>query len=147
MDVRRVVRAAAIAATFSGGPSTVWALVAREDPLSATWAAGALVLPAERSRLLLIGAAGLMHVGLSLGWAAALTRLPRRSAATGALAGLGIAALDLGLAHAVPSRRFAAIRALPVLPQVLDHLTFGALVGAVLARHPRGLVKEWAALS
>jgi hypothetical protein len=47
----------------------------------------------------------------------------------GALAGLGIAALDLGLI----GRRFPRVRALPQLPQVADHVAYGATVGAVLA--------------
>jgi len=57
----------------------------------------------------------------------------RRTAAAGALAGLGIAVLDLGVAQ----RRFPAIAALPRMPQVLDHIAFGALVGVVLAADPR----------
>jgi len=48
----------------------------------------------------------------------------------GRLGGLGIAALDLGIAQ----RRFPAIAALPRAPQVADHVAFGAIVGAVLGR-------------
>ena len=48
----------------------------------------------------------------------------------GAVAGAGIAALDLRL----PGRRMAAVRALPVLPQVADHVVYGAVVGAYLRR-------------
>ena len=55
-------------------------------------------------------------------------------AAAGAVAGMAIATLDL----AVIGRRFPAIRRLPPLPQWLDHLLFGAVVGAVLARRSRG---------
>jgi hypothetical protein len=57
----------------------------------------------------------------------------RRTAAWGALAGLLIAALDLG----VVARRFPAIRALPTVPQVADHVAFGAIAGAVLAERHR----------
>jgi hypothetical protein len=46
------------------------------------------------------------------------------------LAGLGIAALDLGIV----GRRFPRIRALPLLPQVADHLAFALSAAAVLAR-------------
>ncbi len=47
-----------------------------------------------------------------------------------ALAGLAIAALDLG----VVGRRYPRIRALATMPQVLDHVAYGATVGAVLSR-------------
>jgi hypothetical protein len=49
------------------------------------------------------------------------------------LAGLAIAALDLG----VLGRRVPRIRALPLLPQVLDHVAYGATVGAVLSARRR----------
>jgi hypothetical protein len=51
----------------------------------------------------------------------------------GALAGLAVAGLDLG----VLGRRWPRIRALPTVPQVGDHVAFGALVGAVLSRAGR----------
>jgi hypothetical protein len=41
-----------------------------------------------------------------------------------------IAAIDLR----VPGRRAAAVRALPVFPQVVDHVVFGAVVGIYLRR-------------
>ena len=68
------------------------------------------------------------HAGISLGWGAVLgATLPRRhTIAAGAVAGLAIAALDLGLV----GRRIPEIAALPLAPQVLDHLAFGAVVGA-----------------
>jgi hypothetical protein len=130
------VRAAAFAAVFSGAPSTAWAVATGHDPLAATLAAGSMALPSHRSRLPLIAAAAAVHSALSLGWTIALTGLPRRTVTTGALAGLAIAALDLGVAHTSRSLRFAAIRALPVLPQLADHVAFGALVGGVLGRAP-----------
>ncbi len=55
--------------------------------------------------------------------------LPRRHTALwGAAAGVAIAAGDLGLV----GRRVPPIRALPVVPQVADHLAYGAVVGVVL---------------
>jgi hypothetical protein len=51
----------------------------------------------------------------------------------GVCAGAAIAALDLGLI----GRRFARIRALPLAPQVADHLAFGAVVGVVLSARRR----------
>ena len=48
----------------------------------------------------------------------------------GALAGLAIAALDLGLV----GRRFPRIRALPLVPQLADHAAFGAIAARLLQR-------------
>ena len=47
----------------------------------------------------------------------------------GAVAGLVIAAFDLG----VVGRRYPAIKALPAIPQCGDHMAFGALVAASLS--------------
>ncbi|MGH3858057.1 hypothetical protein [Actinokineospora sp.] len=130
--VRDVLLAGAVAGVLSGAPSTAWAVVTGQDPLAATRAAGSLLLPHESRQGRLLVAAGIVHTGLSLGWASALAAtLPRRNTtAAGAVAGLAIAALDLGLV----GRRFPLIRALPVLPQVADHVAFGLLVGAILTR-------------
>jgi hypothetical protein len=69
-----------------------------------------------------------VHVGLSLGWTLALDRAGVRGARAGALAGLAIAALDLGVA----GRAFPRVRALPLLPQLADHAVFGAFAGHFL---------------
>jgi len=124
-----------VAATLSGLPSTFWSLATRRDPLEAALAAGSILLPAERRRLRLLAAAVPVHLTLSAAWALVLTRaLPRgRETAAGAVAGLGIAALDLGIV----GRWFPRIRALPLLPQVADHVAFGATVGYVLGRRRR----------
>jgi deazaflavin-dependent oxidoreductase (nitroreductase family) len=124
--------AGAVAALLSGVPSTAYALAAGRNQLEATVAAGTLLLPRERRRRRLLLAAIPVHLVLSVGWAVALAlSLPRRAPlATGAVAGLGIAALDLGLV----GRRFPVISSLPQLPQVADHLAFGLVVGAVVAR-------------
>lgn len=100
--------------------------------LEATTAAGSLLLPRERRTSRLVLAAIPVHLGLSLGWGVLLsTLLPRRAtAATGALAGLAIAAVDLG----VGVRRFPRIRRLALGPQLADHLAYGLVVGAALAR-------------
>lgn len=127
--------AGSAAAILSGAPSTAHALLTGRNPLEASLAAGTLVLGGEErpGRLLLVAAP--VHVALSLGWALMLAvALPRRrTAAWATLAGLGIAALDL----AVIGRRFPRIRALPQIPQVLDHLAYGAVVGAVLTARRR----------
>lgn len=127
--------AGAVAAVVSGAPSTLHAIATRTSPLEATLAAGTLLLPRERRPLALVLAAVPAHLALSLGWALLLAiALPRRRTVSwGAAAGLGIAALDLG----VVGRRVPRIRALPQLPQVLDHVAYGAAVGAVLSLRRR----------
>lgn len=122
--------AGAVAALVSGAPSTCWALAVGDDPLEATLAAGSIVLPEETRRCPLLAAAVPVHVGLSLGWAVVLARVlpPRKTTVLGGLAGLGIAALDLG----VVGRRLPRVRALPLLPQLADHVAYGLTVGFVL---------------
>jgi hypothetical protein len=128
--MRDVIRAAAIAGLVSGAPSTVHAVLSGGDPLEASLAAGTLLLPGETRPGRLILAAAAAHAGLCLGWAGILGAvLPRRRAiGAGAVAGLAIAGLDLGIV----GRRFPRIRALPALPQVADHVAFGVAVAAVL---------------
>ena len=135
--LRDGVAAGSAAALVSGAPSTLYALVTGGRLLEPTLAAGTLLMPRERRSARLFLAAAPVHLALSLGWALMLAAaLPReRTVALGALAGLGIAALDLGAI----GRRYPRIRALPQLPQVADHLAYGATVGAVLRlRRRRG---------
>ncbi|MFJ7219876.1 hypothetical protein [Amycolatopsis sp. NPDC098790] len=132
--IRRAIRAGAVAAVASGIPSTTHALLTGRDVLAATRAAGTL-LPGRRDRPGI--AAGLVaHVLVSTGWTAVLAAIARRhrlGLLRGAAAGLGIAALDL----CVAGRAYPAVRALPRAPQVLDHVVFGAVAGALLDR-PHG---------
>ncbi len=97
--------------------------------LASTRAAGTLIGRATVPRGILA------HVVITCGWTAVLSLvLPaRRPAAWGAVAGLGIGVLDLGIAR----RRFPAIAALPSAPQLADHVAFGVLAGAVLRRRAR----------
>ena len=134
MSPSRPLRAGLVAAVLSGAPSTVHALATGRDPLEAALAAGSILLPRERRRLALLAAAVPVHLCLSLGWAVVLDRAGMRGARRGALAGLGIAALDLGLL----SRAFPRIRALPIGPQVADHTAYGAIVGALISRREYG---------
>lgn len=129
--MRDALTAGAVAALISGAPSTVHALMIGGRPLEASLGAGAIVLPREQRPGRLLLAAIPVHLALSLGWALVLAALlPRRlTVGFGALAGLGIAALDLG----VIGRRLERIRALPQAPQVADHVAYGATVGAVLS--------------
>ena len=126
----RTLRAAAWAAVLSGLPSTAHALATGRDPLESAYAAGTILLPGERRRRRLLAAAVPVHLALSLGWTLALERAGVRGARRGALAGLAIAALDLGVA----GRRVPRVRALPLLPQLADHVAFGAIACALLAR-------------
>ena len=123
------------AAVLSGVPSTLHALVTGRNVLEATVAAGSILLPGETNRVRLVLAAAPVHVAISLTWAVVLEAvLPRRRTTLwGALAGLGIAALDLGVA----GRRFPRVRELPVLPQIADHVAYGAVVGAALEHRRR----------
>jgi hypothetical protein len=105
-------------------------VVTGRSVLDGALAAGSIVLARETRPGRLLLAAVPVHLSLSIGWAFALAALlPRRhTVALGGLAGLGIAALDLGLV----GRRFPRIRALPPAPQVVDHLAYGLTVGVVL---------------
>jgi hypothetical protein len=129
---RKGVAAGTAAAVVSGAPSTAYALATGRDPLEATLAAGSLLLPGESRRSRLLVAAVPVHLAISLAWALVLMRLlPRRpSLGAGAAAGLAIAAVDLG----VVGRRFPRIHALPLGPQLADHLAYGVTVAAVLRR-------------
>ncbi len=127
-SVLRLLRAAFYAAALSGIPSTAHALATGRDPLEATYAAGTIVLPGERSHGRLLAVAVPLHLGLSLAWTVALDRAGARTAFRGAVAGVAIAALDLG----VLGRRFPRVRALPLVPQLADHVAFGAIAGHLL---------------
>ena len=128
-----------IAAAFSGLPSGTLALLRGDDLLASTEAVGSVVLPPTTSRRSRIMVGGILHLVISLAWARAIALgLGRRSGTrddpiqvmAGALCGLGIAVLDL----AVVGRRLPPIRALPLGPQVADHLAYGGLVGWALNR-------------
>ena len=123
------LRAAVADGVLSGAPSTVHALARGGSPRTAVVAAGALVGRPT------VPAGALVHAVVSLGWATVLAvLLPRRATvAAGATAGLLIAALDLG----VVGRRVPAIRDLPTGPQVADHVAFGVIAAATIARARR----------
>ena len=122
------------AAVFSGVPGTTWTVLTGGDLLESTRAAATL-LPGQREHPTI--AAGIVaHFGMSTGWTLVLSRvIPRRGAkvgaAVGAVAGLAIAALDMGI---IAKRQFPAMAALPQIPQYADHIAFGAIAGAILGR-------------
>ena len=127
--------AGAAAALLSGAPSTLHAVATGRDPIAATVAAGGLMLPRERSRVRLVVAGGVVHVTISLAWGLVLAALlpRRRTVAAGALAGFAIATLDLSVA----GRRGARIRELPRVPQLADHVAYGAVAAVVISRRRR----------
>jgi hypothetical protein len=128
--VRDALAAGVAGAALAGVPSTAWSLLRGDDVLDGARAAGAILLPGENRTPALLAAAVPVHLALSLGWAAVLAAaLPRRAEpAWGVAAGLGIAALDLG----VIGRRIPSIRALPQGRQWADHLAYGLTVGVAL---------------
>jgi hypothetical protein len=130
--VSRGLAAGLVAGAVSGVPSTLAALARGRDPLEATLAAGSILLPREPRRGRLVVAAAPVHLGVSLFWGVVLERvLPvRHRVVAGAAAGLAIAALDLG----VLARPFPRVRALPLAPQLADHIAYGATAGFLLAR-------------
>lgn len=130
MDLRRALEAGLWAAALSGAPSTLHALATGRDPLEATLAAGSLLLPRETRPGRLLAAAVPVHLTVSLGWGLVLERARVRGAACGAIAGLAIAAVGLGAGRALSPR----VRALPLLPQIADHVAYGTIAGAVLGR-------------
>lgn len=121
-----------MAALLSGVPSTLHALVTRNDPLEATLAAGSILQPSEDRRLPLIFAAVPVHLGVSAFWAVLLTSLlpRRRRLIEGIVAGLAIATVDL----LVIGRRFPRIRALPKVPQFADHIAFALVLVTMLPK-------------
>jgi hypothetical protein len=125
---KRALRAAAWAAALSGIPSTVHALATGRDPFEATRAAGTILLPLETRPQRLLAAAVPVHLGISLAWTVVLDRAGVRGPFRGAVAGLAIAAFDLGVA----ARRFPRIRQLPLGPQLADHAAFGAIAARLL---------------
>jgi hypothetical protein len=127
--IRTLLVPALVAGVLSGVPSTAHALATGRPALGATRAAGTLLGRPGVARGLVA------HVALTLGWTAVLvTILPqRRAMVRGAAAGLAIGALDLSIA----ARRYPAIAALPRLPQLADHVAFGALVAACGVPHRR----------
>jgi hypothetical protein len=140
-DRRRVMEASLVAATFSGLPSTLHALIKQRSLRSAatyvydaTCAVGTLVPPGRPG----FGRGVAVHLAISMLCGEALARtLPGdHSAEWGAAAGLVIGVINVG----VIGRSFPAIRHLPLVPQLADNVMFGTVFGLVLDRpdHQRG---------
>ena len=134
-DRQRVNEAIAVAAMVSGLPSTLHALrtggslrSAVRYVYDATRAVGTLVPPGRPGFI----RGAIVHLGISVTFGEALARMlpQRRSVVWGAAAGLAIGVINVG----VIGRRFPAIRALPLTPQLADNTAFGALFAAVADR-------------
>jgi hypothetical protein len=133
---RRITEATAAAAVLGGAPSTLLAAARCDWQLRptlgylryATRAAGVVVPPHRPS--LIRGA--LVHGVMSMACGELLVRgLPeRRRLLWGTCAGLALGVVNRG----VIGRRIPAIAALPVVPQLADHVAFGAIFVAVLDR-------------
>lgn len=132
---RRVGEGIAAAALLSAAPSALVSLrrhralgpMAR-DLLEATRAAGSLLPPGEPG----LARGSVAHLCLSMLYGEVLARaLPERHGAVcGAAAGLAIGAINLGII----GRRFPAIAALPLAPQLADNVAFGLVFALVADR-------------
>jgi hypothetical protein len=130
-----------VATALSGAPSTLWALATGSDIGEATWAAGAMLIPADSPQPALFAAAGLVHGTVSAFWTlVAGALLPRRHTTWWALLlAASIGALDLRL---IAPAFFPSVAALAFWPQMADHLMWGACLGGTLqwlAAHQDGL--------
>ena len=126
------VAAAVVAGTLSGAPSTAHAVLTGGNVLASTRAIAGLVGLTRAPAIRQLAAGAAVHGALSLGWSVvAAFALPRRhTVIAGALAGLVVGVVDLGIGR----QRVPALAALPLGPQLADHAAFGALAGAVIAR-------------
>ena len=134
---RDLLWAWAAATVFSGAPSTAYALLTGTDPLEATRAAGAMLVPSDAGWPRLLASAALVHSTVSLFWTLVFGAwLPRRRVALWAVCGsAAVALLDLRL---VAPALFPSVAALPFWPQFGDHLMWGACLGLSLQlRQPR----------
>jgi hypothetical protein len=130
-DATDGVVAGAVAGLFSGAPSTAHALLTGRELTASTRAVAGLIGLTRAAAPVQLAAGATMHAGLSIGWGViGAFVLPRRgTVVVAALAGLGVGAVDLGIGR----RRVPALRALPLAPQLADHVAFGAIAGAVIA--------------
>ena len=144
LDPRRWLKCTLIAAIaagiLSGLPSTMWAVVTGGDIWEATLAAGAALVGADATFAQLLAAATVAHGGMSLFWAGVLcASLPKKwSIVCGTIAGVLIAVLDI----LIIGQAFPSIRELAFLPQLADHMMFGAVVGVLVGWFGREKTSE-----
>jgi hypothetical protein len=132
---RRILQATAVAALLSAGPSSLDALRRERDiaavagqMMSATRAAGTLIPPGRPG--LMRGAVVHLAASVTCGELLARTLPQPYTVGWGAGAGLLIGVVNVGLI----GRRFPAIRALALGPQLADHVAFGMLFAMVVDR-------------
>ncbi len=136
--MRRWVVDGLVAGAWAGAVSVVpSAVTAGARPWwHSAQAAGNLLLPASAppGRLLAVGAT--TRAAVALNWGVVLSRwLDRRHpVAHGTLAGLAL----FGFQYVLVGRRRPLVAVLPALPQLADHLAYGGVAGAVLARRRAG---------
>ena len=121
-----------LAATFlSGAPSTVYALLTGGDPLEATRAAGAMLMPRTSPLPALLAAAAVVHATVSLFWTLVFGwALPRRRLLIWSVLGsAAVAVLDL---RVIAPAIFPSVAVLAFWPQFADHLMWGACFGLTL---------------
>jgi hypothetical protein len=132
------MEATLMAATISGLPSTVYALIRQRSLRSAagyvydaTRAVGTLAPPGRPG----FGRGLVVHLAISMLCGEMLARtLPHdRPVEWGAAAGLVIGVVNVG----VIGKSLPAIRALPVVPQLADNVMFGTVFAAALDRRDR----------
>jgi hypothetical protein len=132
---RRIMQATVVAAALSGAPSTLEAFRRQRDFRSvvaylrdATCAVGTLVPPGRPGFI----RGALLHVGISVlcGEGLARTVPESHSVIWGVGAGLVIGVINVG----VIGRRFPAIAALPLVPQLADNVAFAALFVFIVDR-------------
>jgi hypothetical protein len=102
-----------------------------------------VLFPGERRAAVLVPAAAALHSALSLGWAAVLAAtLPDRrmtlpsAVGVACAVGTGIAIIDLGIL----GRHYPRVVALPIFPQVADHMAY-ALGVCLTLRQARTCVR------
>ena len=129
--VKTTLIAGGLAGLVSGIPSTVYLLVTGGDLLASVNALVAMVAASELPVLNRLAIAAAVHFTVSFFWASVLVAIiPRRAPVIGALVASAIITfLDL---EVIAPRYFAEAAALAFIPQLADHLAWGATVGAVL---------------
>ena len=129
--VRTTLVAGGLAGLVGAIPSTVYLLVTGGNVFASVNALAAMVAGNELPVLHSVAVATAVHITLSFFWASVLvTLLPLRAPVVGALvASAIITILDLKV---IAPHYFAEAAALAFVPQLADHLAWGATVGAVL---------------
>lgn len=140
---RRILEATIAASLLSASPSVLSSVHggdvrgAWRNGLRATRAIATLVPPARPN--LAVGTATHFGISAAFGWALGRCLPRRRSVLWGAAAGAATGLVGAGLV----GRRFDAIRALPLGPQLADNIAFG-IIFALVADRPGRPEANWA---